>query len=473
VTPDGGGAPWSSDDVAALRSGLDAAFAHTAAVAGAHTGLYAVDARGGALLYARLADDEFMPASTLKLVVGSVALSRLGSAFRFHTQALLTTAADGTTDLTLRGGGDPFLDANDVAALATAVAAAGVTRIGALTIDSSYFDAQPYPPGWVWDDFPFYYAPVVTATTFEENVLHVSATGAASVGAPATVTTAPLAGAVLDALPPSCPQDGPPQVFSRVTTSAGSADSTLDVARSLGGCILAVGTVPRGGSDTADAAVPSPEAYVRLALTAALGARHVAVADAAPQPQRGDATSRIVWAHDSEPLPNVVADMWQPSDNLVAELLLKALGVARSGVPGTTENGAALEREWLQGAGVDPNSVTLRDGSGLSIYDRITPRGLVKLLLADWNGPYRKTVLTALPVAGVRGTLREEFVDTPAAGRAFVKTGSMTHVRGLAGYVQTRSHGAVAFALMVDDWNGKSPPLDAFRGNVLTRLLGT
>lgn len=488
VAPGDGGAAWSVTDRTQLRTQLDALLRDSAAIRGAHVGLYALDARDGSALYARTPDDEFMPASTLKLVVGSVALARLGTQFRFHTEAFITAPVerDGALNATLvlRGGGDPFLRAADVSALVDAVVAAGVRQINDdVQIDNSYFDAMPYPPGWVWDDFPYYYAPVVSAASFEENVLHVTVTAGTTLGAPAQVT-ASLGGAFITDPHSACEPTLSAVVYEPyVKTAASTTESSVDIGRKPGGCITVTGTVPlHGDPDIEDAAVPSAEVYLRDAMLAALRARGVTVSPGGhldgpygeEHAYHGSFAGRehiVIWSHDSDPMPKLLADMWYPSDNLLAEVLLKSLGVARSGVPGTTEGGAALEREYLQSIGVDPKTVTLRDGSGLSIYDRITPRDLVAVLQSDWKGPNRATVLDALPVAGVRGTLREEFVDTPAAGRAFVKTGSMSHVRGLAGFLATKRHGTVTFALMVDDWNGVASELDAFRGAVLSRLV--
>jgi D-alanyl-D-alanine carboxypeptidase/D-alanyl-D-alanine-endopeptidase (penicillin-binding protein 4) len=177
--------------------------------------------------------------------------------------------------------------------------------------------------------------------------------------------------------------------------------------------------------------------------------------------------------HDSVPLPALLARMWLPSDNLLAELLLKSLGVVHGGTPGTTESGVAFELQYLASLGIDPRGVTLRDGSGLSIYDRITPRDLATVLQADWRGPNRGAILDALPIAGVRGTLRSLFSGTPAAGRVFAKSGSMSHVRALAGYVATQTHGALVFALLVDDYVGEPSALEAVRSKALARLAGS
>jgi len=88
----------------------------------------------------------------------------------------------------------------------------------------------------------------------------------------------------------------------------------------------------------------------------------------------------------------------------------------------------------------------------------------------DWNAPYREIVLSALPVGAARGTI-EGIAGTPAAGRVFAKTGSMMHVRGLAGYLATLRHGAVTFAFSVDDWNGNYSDLAALRARVLSRVV--
>jgi D-alanyl-D-alanine carboxypeptidase/D-alanyl-D-alanine-endopeptidase (penicillin-binding protein 4) len=184
------------------------------------------------------------------------------------------------------------------------------------------------------------------------------------------------------------------------------------------------------------------------------------------------ADARVVWTHDGEPLSDLLADMWWPSDNLVAELLLKAVGRQARGVPGTTANGVDVERAWLAGIGVDPVSVTIADGSGLSSYDRITPRALAAILQADWNGPFRDIVLDDLPLAGVRGTLAKSFIGSLAERRTFAKTGSFNHTRALAGYLATIRHGAVTFVWNVDDWMGTDADLNALRVRVLARLIG-
>jgi D-alanyl-D-alanine carboxypeptidase/D-alanyl-D-alanine-endopeptidase (penicillin-binding protein 4) len=486
------GTPWTGAEIAALGANVDVALAGSKALRGAHAGIYAIDARDGRVLYQRNADDLFQPASTFKLLVGSAALDTLGASFRFRTEAVANGAvADGKLNgaLVLRGGGDPFLNAADLDAAAAAVAKAGITRVsGGLWIDDTHFEPPGYLPGWNWDDFSYYYAPVVSALSFEENVVHLTVTPGSSAGAPATVTAAPI-GAV--GVPPSAgdrvpadrcePTLGVVVIPAPVMTGAADAKDTVDVERLPWGCIRVTGTIPLGAKpDVVDAAVPSPATYAHDAFKAALARRGITVFEShlAGDPWPGAFDHRafpapslnatVVWSHDSQPLRDTLADMWLPSDNLVAELLLRQLGFIQGGTPGTTANGIALERAWLKQLGVDTDAVAIEDGSGLSGYDRITPRDLVTILRHDWDSPSRDVVLDALPIAGVRGTLKSSYAGTPAERKIFAKTGTVSHVSTLAGYAANAKHGAVIFAFQVDDWGGEAAGLRDLRGRVLS-----
>ena len=139
---------------------------------------------------------------------------------------------------------------------------------------------------------------------------------------------------------------------------------------------------------------------------------------------------------------------------------------------GSSAAGIAWEKAWLKGLGVDTDAIAIVDGSGLSAYDRITPRDLVAILKHDWDGPYRELILDDLPIAGVRGTLKSSFVGTPAEKRVFAKTGSVSHVSTLAGFAANGKHGTVIFAFQVDDWIGAGADLRALRARVLAQFVG-
>jgi D-alanyl-D-alanine carboxypeptidase/D-alanyl-D-alanine-endopeptidase (penicillin-binding protein 4) len=458
-----------------LQSYVESALA-APTLKGAHVGVLIVDANSDTVLYARNADDDFVPASTLKLLVGSAALSRLGPAFSFATDVdTAGTIENGTLrgDLYLRGGGDAQLSVADLDAAAAAVQGAGVQHVsGALIGDASRYDAPHYPLGWAIDDIPYEYAAVPGALCVELNVAHLRVAPGDAPGAPGN----------LQLLPPS-------NAFAienaTVTGTRDSGDAT-DLARPWDRprTIRVTGSYPLGAplSDDLEAAVPDPAEYAVDLFREALAAHGVTFGDGVrfgPTPPG----ARVVWAHRSKPLALVLRDFWPPSRNLIGEQLLEELGTEAGlhEIPGdargadTRQRGISNEVDWLRSIGVNAATLTVADGSGLSAYDRITPRALVAILQTDWRGPQRETVMGALSVAGVSGTLRSTFAQAPLSGAIYAKTGTTNHARLLAGYARTLRGGTITFALMVNNWMDSAADagqaLDAARAAILTAVV--
>lgn len=422
---------------------------------GAHVGALVVAADTGRVVYSRNADDAFVPASTMKLLVGSAALERLGNAFSFTT----SLETDGT-NLYIRGGGDPTLSSTDLDDAATTLKSLSLTTFsGSLEADDSHFTITRYPDGWQVDDLPNDYAAPASALSYDDNALHIVAKPGAAAGAPVLVTTTPATTAV------RVENDA-------VTGAAKSADTSgLEIVWSEPNTIRITGSVPldeRDGS-ALDAAMLDPSA-----VTLDLFAQHLARDGIIVGPQSRATTpaaARVLWQHRSMPLAAMLGRMWQPSDNLIAETLLDELGTTAAG--DSRANGLAAETSWLRSVDIEPETLTIADGSGMSAYDRVTPRALVSVLRHDWTGKSRDTVLRALPAPGQPGTLEHTFTGTPLVGHLFAKTGTSNHTRTLAGYLQTQ-HGTFIFALMVNDWIDSAPDasshMRAFQQSFLTTL---
>jgi len=469
--PQAGGVPWSGHDLRLLKKQIDALVAGAPTLRGAHVGLLAVDTARKTTLYSLNADEDFEPASNFKLLVGSASLDKLGTQFAFVTQVLGSgSVADGTLtgDLYLRGGGDAHLTAADLDAAAAAVAAAGIMRVtGSVIGDATRYDNQRIPGGWDLDDLPYYYAPPISALDLEENVVNIYMSPGAGVGAPVSLRVEPAEGAFAFT------------IDNRLTTGETTSKDTSDLLRPWDqpNTIRLTGNYPLGAKESGDirAAVPDPAAYAVDVFARALAAHGVALGGAEQTGGAAPSGAQVLWTHSSEPMPQLMADFWWPSDNLMGELFLKELSTAAGSTPGSDRGGAAFERTWLQSIGVDPSTVSITDGSGLSNYDRITPRAWVAILQHDWNGPNREVVLGALPVAGVVGTLRRSFLKTPAERNVWAKTGSISHVRTITGFIRTQRHGAVSFSLLVDDWNenvpGAAAGLEKLRGAVLSTFV--
>ena len=453
------GTPWRPAEIAALGNAIDRRLA-SPALRGAHLAFYAIDTTRGTLLYARAPDEAFVPASTLKLITGSAALDRLGPDFRFYT-SVLATAIEGDTvrgDLIVRAGGDPLLRASDLDAAAAAVAARGIRAIsGGIVFDVSAFDDVPYPPGWMIEDIPYDFSAISSALMLEENTVTLHVVAGTAVGVPASIGLTPPTNAVT--------------IEDDVTTGPAGSAERLDLARD-GSAIRLFGSIPLGTDETLAAAVPDPLAYAADVFARALAAHGVALGRPPAGPPRLVITppeATLVWSHPSDSLTALLRWFWFRSDNLVGETLLKAIGLAAHGPPGTSRDGIASETAYLRRAGVDPATLAIVDGSGLSRYDAVTPRAYVQVLQAAWNGPNRSIILDALPVAGVRGSLRTAY--TGVAGRLYAKSGSMTHVWNLAGFIMTRRHGPVTFAFMCDDFVGSIDALRAVQEDVFEQIV--
>src|SRR5579883_139140 len=447
--PHSGGAQWTKSQVTALRATIGRLLT-AKTLQGAQIGLLLIDTDRSTVLDELAADQEFMPASNFKLLTGSAALAQLPPAFSYSTSLLSDAPIESGIirgNLYLRGGGDALLRAADLEAAATALYQQGLRTVtGSIVADSSYFDDQRLGLGWSWDDLPYYYAPAVSALELEDGVVHVFMTPAAAAGQPVQLRIEPQSTAFT--------------IENRLTTGFAGSKDTSDIVRPWNSpsTIVLTGSYPLGAKESGDLmpSVPDPPAYAGNVLARALADRGIHVENV--QSGTSPANAAVLWSHASETLPELLADFWSPSDNLMGEELLKALGVAHSGAPGTDANGILAEQQFLRSIGVDPATVSITDGSGLSQYDRITPRDLCAILQYDWHAPHRDMVLNALPVAGVRGTLKDSYVGTPDRKNVFAKTGSISHVRTISGFVQTRTHGPVTFSLLVNQWMGEDDP---------------
>jgi D-alanyl-D-alanine carboxypeptidase/D-alanyl-D-alanine-endopeptidase (penicillin-binding protein 4) len=149
------------------------------------------------------------------------------------------------------------------------------------------------------------------------------------------------------------------------------------------------------------------------------------------------------------PLGEDVTTINKVSQNLHSELLLRRLGLSRG--TGSIADGQAVVKAMLAAAGVAESQVSLSDGSGMSTYNRVAPRGMVRLLGWIAKQPWGTEFRTSLPVGGIDGTLRRRFAGTPLDGKLFAKTGSLNATNALAGWLTAASGKELAFAIYAND----------------------
>ncbi len=413
-------------------------------------------ARTGEVLYARNADRHFVPASNLKLVVTATALDRLGTDYTYRTSVYTNgQIQDGVLrgDLILYGRGDPNLSGRYTtgptaifATLADSLRARGLQRVeGRMIADESYFDDDYTRPDWEAYDLLWWYAAPVSALSFNDNSIDFTIRPGAP-GAPPLIT----------AMPPS-------GFYSLQNTALTVArlDSThapLDFTRLPGtNRVIAYGHVEAGAAeDTESFSVVNPAAWTATVFRETLEAAGVPVADDSvtvisdPALSPVDSASTLLAEHVSPPLEKVIFSINKRSQNWHAEQLLKTLGKVERG-RGTFADGLAVEREFLGQVGVEPDAMLLRDASGLSANNLVTPHALVKLLRYMRRHPRGDVYFASLPAPTGEGSLRLRFSSGAAAGKVHAKDGYIQNVNSLSGYLVATPSDTLVFSILANN----------------------
>jgi len=441
-------------------------------------GLEVADLEKDQPVFRHNAERMFVPASSTKLFTTALALVRLGPDYRFKTVVMAERAPDAAGRLSgevrLVGGGDPSLSgrvipyqkdapAGDplacIEGLAEQVAGRGVRRIdGDIVGDDTAYVWEPYPQGWAQDDAVWEYGAPVSALTLNDNVITVSVRPPGRAGLPPELTLSPaLEYYVID---------------NRIQARSG-AERRIRLERLPGARQLRLwGTISAEVSTPArlSLAVDDPALYTATALYEALlrrgvtitgspRARHRFANEVSDLKNNGGAPAQPTGVElarrESPPLVELLRVVDKISQNLHAELMLREVGRVQRQA-GTREAGLEEMRQFLSEAGLEETSYRFADGSGLSRLNLVAPAAVVKLLRHLDRSPQREAFVSLLPVGGEDGTLANRFEDHPEGRRVRAKTGTLSHVSTLSGYIESRSRGRLAFALMVNNYNAAS-----------------
>ncbi len=441
----------------------------------AHWGVLVVDPDLGDTLYAANAGKLFVPASNTKLVTGAVALAQLGTGFRFTTRVLgPAPRADGTVvgDLVLVGRGDPSVSdslSGDAMAplrlLADSLAARGVRRVsGRLIRGADTFSDASLGAGWSWDNLDEGYSAPVDELMFNEGFVRVTVFGGARPGDAVRVRVAPSSTVLSIAKVEVVTERNCCMLRSRVRFNGDvrGRRPTVDL----------TGTVRAGDSVTVNIALRHPNAAFLDAFHEALRERGITVTRGVEPDSLADTTGLTLLAtRHSPPLDSILRAFQKPSQNQIGEVLLKTLGLERNGA-GRSDSGLVVVRQQLAAWGVDSTAAVLRDGSGLSRHNFLTPEAIVRVLDAMQRRPDFDVYLHALPVAGVDGTIRERMRGTAAEGRLRAKTGTLDKVRALSGYITTADGRHLLVSVLVNNHTAPSREVERVQDAIAAYLAG-
>jgi D-alanyl-D-alanine carboxypeptidase/D-alanyl-D-alanine-endopeptidase (penicillin-binding protein 4) len=420
---------------------------------GSQVALVVRDAATGESLYDRNGATRMLPASNTKLFTSTAAMHVLGPSYRFHTDVLATAPVRGGKlrgDLYLKGYGDPTTLESDYAGLAKQLKAAGVRRVdGDLIADDTYFDHVRLGDTWSWDDEPFYYNAEISALTLAPNTDYDSGTAivesrpGTAAGAPAKLTLVPATGAI--------------KLVNTATTGAAGSSNTINVERDHGTNVVRVsGSIPLGASvDQEWTTVWEPELYAADVFRRALNAQGISVSGRIKNAGTPTTATRLA-RDESMTVGELMTPFLKLSNNMHAEHLVKTMGAVVE-ADGSWPAGLGVVTDYASSLGVDTSRIRLSDGSGLSRKVNVTADAVTDVLIGAQKEPWWQQWYNALPIAGnperfVGGTLRTRMQNTPAANNLHGKTGSLTGVTALSGYVTTKDGRKLVFSMLSNNY---------------------
>lgn len=419
-----------------------------------HIGALVVDVESGEVVYARDEHKRFVPASNQKVLTTLAALERWGPDYRFHTaiEADGDLGPDGILvgDLVVRGSGDPTLserfyddDEHPLRMLVDDLHAAGLRRVrGDLVIDALDWDSEVVEESWMWGDLAFGYGSVGGVFVLGEGRAVVEARAGAA-GGPVSLRWTPV---------------GDPTRFrSAVRVVGAGEDSDLSARiRRDGLGVEVTGTLTPHEVDTIELSVQDPVGEAGLVLRRLLSDRGIDVdgsvvvrSDSLSCRTAGCGAGVALAGLRSPPLIEIAAGILEPSQNWMAEQLLWSLGRTEGGRAGWEPGADAVAEILAEGFGIASDEMVVRDGSGLSAYNLVTPRALVSALTAAHRRPWAAAYARALAEPGEADSTLERRLDG-LRGRVFAKTGTITHVTSLSGYIDTTDGRRLAFAILTN-----------------------
>lgn len=424
------------------------------------TALWVQDTHNGEVLVSHNADVLMLPASTQKLLTAVTAWQVLGEDFTFHTTLLTDGKVEKSVikgDLYLRFEGDPRLTRAQLAQMAHQLAASGINEIDGNVVLIGSNDSQWQAPGWVWDDLGICYAAPVSSFIVDQNCIK-----AMLVQQPDGLTKVkPLLPAPITVSSSARFDADHQQSFCQL-----SLERLPDNHYLLGGCYAGTAPAPLA------IAVNNPLQYARDVVTDIYTHQFkltgtVNAADNVP------ATATLLSDHQSAPLSELISEMLLDSDNLIADTLLKQVGQQRFGKHAGFAAGTRVVKETLAQLDVVLDSSSIADGSGLSRYNLLSARQLASLLIQIKTRPSLQWLTEVLPKAGISGTLqyKRPFTQKPLRGAVVAKTGSMSGVQNLAGFLSGDAPQDKNRYLIVVMENGLSPKEEKAKHNFITVVM--
>ncbi len=402
----------------------------------------------GNTLYAANAQHYFLPASNLKLLTTAAALHKLGPQFQIRT-SVYGVGSSSIAALRVQGRGDPSLTDTQLGVLAQQLSRQGIRQVNQLVGNDDYFRGPILNPSWEVEDIQANYGAPVNSLILNQNAVELK--------------LYPQATGQLLRVEWADPVEAKSwRLENSAIAVAATEPGSVNVSRDLGRPVIQIaGQLPVNSEPESIAvAVPDPAQHFLRHFRQALLAQQIPVNQTQVALSSRTMGERELAEVASPPLSQLLVETNQESNNLYAESLLRSLGVdpgklletnqSKATVDSATGTGLEVVKTTLTDLGVNPEGYVMADGSGLSRHNLVSPEALVQTLKAMAKSPEAATYRASLPVAGVSGTLRNRFRNTPAQGILQAKTGTLSGVSALSGYLNGPNFQPLVFSILVN-----------------------
>ncbi|WP_428908175.1 D-alanyl-D-alanine carboxypeptidase/D-alanyl-D-alanine endopeptidase [Niallia sp. Krafla_26] len=428
----------------------------------------------GEIIYSSSGDMQLHPASNLKLLTASTALEKLGADYQFSTEIWTNGKIKGNTlqgDLIVKGKGDPTLIKEDLDQFAKDLLAMGIHKVnGNLIADDSWYDQIRLSPDLVWSDETEAYGAQVSALTlspdqdYDTGTIIIEVKPATKFGDPALLTLTPSTDFV--------------NIINQTTTVKKDGTTGIDYEREHGtNQIKVTGTIAIGSQTKKTwISVWDPTLYSLHVFKHSLEENGIKLnldlkfkIDDTPH-------HAVLLTHKkSMPLRELIVPFMKLSNNGIGETLTKEMGKVING-EGSWNKGISVIKETLPHFGVNANSVSLRDGSGISHKNLISANQLTQLLYNVQDKKWFPEFENSLPVSGMPekltgGTLRKRLTEEPYKGMVKAKTGTLDGVSTLSGYLTTKNGDIWIFAIIINNFMGKSEYAKSIEDEIVKTLV--
>ncbi len=386
------------------------------------------DVETGKVIYKLNDKQPTMPASTLKLITLGASIDTLGDDYEFSTKLYKTT----NSDLYLKLGADPFLTSAGLNSLMEkAVKDKKITSPKIIYIDDYIFDKTEWGEGWQWDDDLNPLMPKFSSYNIDKNLLSIII-APTNLGSPAQIYTTKFY----------------PVTFMNLVITGKENDIELNRNNSIAPNILNVsGTINK--QITEEIPINNPKRYFILRLEDAIKSAKMDYYGSFPQ-KKTPATNVYLVAEIKHPISQAVKAILMNSNNFVAETVFKLAGAKFVNNTGSLSHSQEMLDAYFKKIGIDAKDIKIVDGSGVSKNNIITTDFMTDYLVKQSKNEVLKN---SMPTAG-EGTLRNRMLYFKDNLRA--KTGTLSDVSGIAGYITSRSGKTYAFDIMINDPKTKS-----------------